>query len=100
MATITLKRPAKCKDCGADLPAGSRARYYGRGQIYGTECHENPREERLERALAGRERREARRAQSDPIAPQVDGLGSNGFGHRDPGEDAEDRWNESQRGGR
>ena len=37
--TINLKRPAICADCGADLPAGTRARYYGPRKIYGTECH-------------------------------------------------------------
>ncbi len=37
--TIALKYAGTCKDCGATLPAGTRARYYGRGRIYGTECH-------------------------------------------------------------
>jgi hypothetical protein len=41
--TLTLKYDAKCKDCGADLPAGSKARYYGRGRIYGIGCHEDTR---------------------------------------------------------
>ena len=36
---IKLKYSAKCKECGADLPVGSRARYYGRGKIYGSDCH-------------------------------------------------------------
>ena len=36
---IKLKYAAKCKECGADLPAGSKARYYGRGIVYGVECH-------------------------------------------------------------
>jgi hypothetical protein len=36
---LRLKYPATCKDCGADLPVGSRARWYGRGRVYGTECH-------------------------------------------------------------
>jgi len=45
MKTITLKWPATCADCGADLPVGTRARYYGRGRVYGIECHEqNPRQ--------------------------------------------------------
>ena len=39
MAKITLKRDATCKDCGAHLPAGSQARYYGYGKIYGIGCH-------------------------------------------------------------
>lgn len=38
--TIRLRYPASCRDCGADLPAGSRARYYGRGRVYGLECHD------------------------------------------------------------
>jgi len=37
--TITLKYSGRCKDCGAFLPAGSRAKYYGRGRIYGIGCH-------------------------------------------------------------
>ena len=38
--TITLKYDGECRDCGATLLAGARARYYGRGRVYGTECHE------------------------------------------------------------
>ena len=38
--TIALKFPAKCRDCGADLAVGDLARYYGRGRVYGTACHE------------------------------------------------------------
>ena len=37
---ITLKYAGKCADCGAELPAGSRARWYGRGKIYGLDCHQ------------------------------------------------------------
>ena len=36
---ITLKYAGTCADCGAELPVGSQARYYGRGRVYGTECH-------------------------------------------------------------
>lgn len=36
---IKLKYAARCKDCGADLPVGSRARYYGYGRVYGVDCH-------------------------------------------------------------
>ncbi len=36
---ISLKYAAKCRDCGADLEVGARARYYGRGRIYGVDCH-------------------------------------------------------------
>ncbi len=38
--TITLRYPARCADCGAHLPKGSRARWYGRGRIYGIDCHD------------------------------------------------------------
>ena len=37
--TISLKWPSACRDCGANLAVGSTARYYGRGYVYGTECH-------------------------------------------------------------
>ena len=37
---MTSKYDANCKDCGAFLPAGSQIRYYGRGKVYGTECHD------------------------------------------------------------
>ncbi len=36
---ITLKYEAVCADCGAELPAGIQARWYGRGRIYGRGCH-------------------------------------------------------------
>ena len=41
--TITLKFAAKCRDCGAVLEVGSTARWYGRGRVYGTTCHEDRR---------------------------------------------------------
>ena len=37
--TITLKFEGKCADCGATLPVGSTARWYGRGRVYGFDCH-------------------------------------------------------------
>ena len=37
--TITLKYEAQCADCGAPLIPGDRARYYGKGQVYGVDCH-------------------------------------------------------------
>lgn len=40
--TITLKFPGRCADCGADLPVGSKARWYGRGRVFGIGCHEKP----------------------------------------------------------
>ena len=36
---ITLKFDAQCADCGATLPAGTRARYFRDGSVYGNECH-------------------------------------------------------------
>ena len=40
--TITLKFAGKCADtqCGASLPVGSKGRWYGRGRIYGMDCHD------------------------------------------------------------
>jgi len=38
--TITLRRPATCAECGADLPAGTQARYYNAHHIYGLDCHD------------------------------------------------------------
>jgi len=37
---ITTKYPGNCADCGADIPEGADARYYGRGRIYGVGCHD------------------------------------------------------------
>ena len=45
-STIVTRYAGECADCGAELPAGSVARYYGRGTLYGTECHEQKRPER------------------------------------------------------
>jgi hypothetical protein len=44
MKILTLKFPATCadKNCGAALPAGTRAKWYGRGRVYGLDCHERP----------------------------------------------------------
>lgn len=57
--TITLKYSAICKECKADLEAGSKARYYGPGQIYGTTCHvlrsDNRRTPNVQRALRAAE---------------------------------------------
>jgi hypothetical protein len=39
---IVLKYPATCSDCGASLDAGQPARYYGRGRVYGLNCHAKP----------------------------------------------------------
>jgi len=40
MKVITLQRPAVCTDCGAQLPAGAKARYYSADRIY-CESHDN-----------------------------------------------------------
>jgi len=37
--TLSLRFSATCRDCGAHLPAGTKARYYGRGKVYGLSCH-------------------------------------------------------------
>lgn len=36
---IILKFDANCFDCGAFLPAGTKARWYGKGRVYGQDCH-------------------------------------------------------------
>ncbi len=51
MKTITLKHKAKCRDCGADLHPGDRASYYGRGKVYGRDCHAKPRNPSSRRTL-------------------------------------------------
>ena len=38
---LITKYDGSCADCGAELPAGSKARYYGRGRLYGIDCHED-----------------------------------------------------------
>ena len=37
--TITLKYSGYCQDCSAPLPVGTKAKWYGRGKVYGIECH-------------------------------------------------------------
>lgn len=37
---IRLKFEGKCSDCGATLPVGEKAKWYGRGRVYGLNCHE------------------------------------------------------------
>lgn len=37
--TITLRRPAVCKQCGASIEAGSKAKWYRNGDVYGLDCH-------------------------------------------------------------
>lgn len=37
--TITLQHEAQCRDCGAVLPAGTKARWFRNGDVYGNDCH-------------------------------------------------------------
>ena len=39
--TINLRFPGKCAECGTRLPKGTKAKYYGRGRVYGLTCHSN-----------------------------------------------------------
>lgn len=50
---IRLKYAGTCADCGASLPVGAQARYYGRGRVYGVTCHPRARAERplVDRAM-------------------------------------------------
>jgi len=36
---ITTKYPARCADCGTELPIGTTVKYYGHGKTYGMDCH-------------------------------------------------------------
>ena len=63
---ITLKYPATCKECGADLPAGVLARYYGKGRVYGIDCHEDTRTAEDKATHTRRSAREASKAQALP----------------------------------
>jgi len=38
---LITKYAGACADCGSELPAGAKARYYGRGRLYGIDCHED-----------------------------------------------------------
>ena len=40
--TITLKFAGTCKECGTALPVGTKAKWYGRGVVYGLTCHDKP----------------------------------------------------------
>jgi len=37
--TITTKFDGFCADCSAPIPAGTRARWTGRGRVFGLTCH-------------------------------------------------------------
>ena len=68
---ITLKYSGTCADCGAFLPVGATARWYGRGRVYGLTCHANsaetakPKTSQVEMDFEKRER-EAVEADFDP----------------------------------
>jgi hypothetical protein len=36
---ITLRYDSTCRDCGAPLAAGTKARWYKGGKTYGLDCH-------------------------------------------------------------
>jgi len=36
---ITLRYAGKCRECGAKLEVGESAWWYGKGKVYGTNCH-------------------------------------------------------------
>lgn len=36
---MILRHDAECKACGEFLPAGTKAKWYGRGIVYGIGCH-------------------------------------------------------------
>lgn len=36
---VELQRDGTCAECGAALPAGTRARWYRNGAVYGIDCH-------------------------------------------------------------
>lgn len=36
---ITLKFAGKCKECGSKLEVGEKAKWYGKGIVYGLSCH-------------------------------------------------------------
>lgn len=57
---ITLRYAATCRDCGAALEVGAKARWYGRGRVYGIGCHGDSRLRQDEGAAA------APRRQSGP----------------------------------
>lgn len=72
---INLKYAAVCKDCGATLEVGDRARYYGRGKIYGVDCHDRPSDESLaaDRAEAREAQRERQRDDHEYAMGQMEG---------------------------
>jgi hypothetical protein len=54
-ATITLRFDGICRDCGAALKAGTRARWYGKGRVYCAGQHEGA-SAKPERELTFKER--------------------------------------------
>jgi hypothetical protein len=51
---ITLKRAGTCRQCGADLKPGSRAKWYRNGAVYGLDCHADEHSTRRDTAPHGR----------------------------------------------
>lgn len=37
--TIITRYKGYCQQCSAPLPIGTEAKWYGRGKVYGIECH-------------------------------------------------------------
>ena len=68
---ITLKREAVCDEptCGSDIPAGSKARWYRNGKVYGLTCHEQIKPKKAAKKKAAK-KRAARR-----VIPQPNGEG-------------------------
>lgn len=89
---ITLTRDGTCADCGAHLPAGTTAKWYRNGSVYGLTCH--PKRARTARSR-GRDRTAYEQGDRSPGAIashydrtgvySVDGerLGSLACGHED-----------------
>jgi DNA polymerase-3 subunit beta len=73
---IDLQYPARCSDCGAELAVGTAARYYGRGRIYGLECHGRPDDGPTVKEEAATELAELARShgvETGPVVPVPDG---------------------------
>jgi hypothetical protein len=54
MRVIELKYQGTCRDCGANLPAGTTAKWYGRGRVYCYGEHGGAKKEPTFKELHGR----------------------------------------------
>lgn len=66
---ITLKFAGTCSDCKASLPVGAKARWYGKGRIYGLTCHDrqgNPLDASNDSEDAGSHKRRYGRCEDAP----------------------------------